>query len=156
MAFEKQALYSTKKSESVRVIVKSAKANPKGTLRLSVPKSWQVSPLEQTFAITQKGGEASFLFEVRPSEGGAGAAISAEAMVDGQKCDRSLTELKYSHIPTQSVLLPAQLKFTPLQVSCTTKEVGYIMGAGDAVPASLEQLGVNVHLLKGGDLQSAI
>jgi LmbE family N-acetylglucosaminyl deacetylase len=154
VAFEKQALYSTARSEKIRVNLTSGKQNAEGTVRLVVPENWQVNPKQHQFQIAQKGGVAEFVFEVTPPKGAQSTRLKAEASMGGKVYTQSRTEIRYDHIPTQQVLLPSELVFTPLQVQCTAKKIGYVMGAGDEVPNALEQMGCQVTLLKPEQLDA--
>jgi LmbE family N-acetylglucosaminyl deacetylase len=155
VAFEKQAFYSTAPSEKVKVTVRSGKKNIAGTLRLKALANCQVSPAEYAFTVAQKGGIAEFEFEVRAPKGTTSVRLQAEATLDGKTYNQSVTDIKYDHIPTQQVLLPAELVFTPLQVQCTAKRVGYVMGAGDEVPVALAQIGCSVTNIQPEHLDAA-
>ena len=64
----------------------------------------------------------------------------------------SMREIAFSHIPTQTLFPPADAKLVKLNVAVTAKNVGYIVGAGDEVPAALQQMGCRVTLLGPTDL----
>jgi len=66
--------------------------------------------------------------------------------------DRELISIAYDHIPTQTVLMPAQVKVVRLEVQKAGQHIGYIMGAGDAIPENLEAIGYTVHNLQAADL----
>ena len=67
--------------------------------------------------------------------------------MSGKDYDRSLVEITYDHIPKQSILLPAEAKVVRLNIQKSGENIGYIVGAGDKVPESLEQIGYNVHTI---------
>jgi hypothetical protein len=54
--------------------------------------------------------------------------------------------------PPQTVFPPSTATLVRTDVRTLAKKVGYIMGAGDAVPRALEQLGCEVTLLAAQDL----
>jgi LmbE family N-acetylglucosaminyl deacetylase len=147
VAFEKQALYSTIATESIKVTVKSNRANLNGDVTISAPVGWLVSPSVQPFTIPQKGGTATFIFQVNPPAGASSARLNANVKLVQGTYNQSLVEIKYDHIPRQHVLLPAQLVYTPLEIKCLAKKVGYIAGAGDQIPESLRQIGCQVTML---------
>lgn len=64
-----------------------------------------------------------------------------------------LINIKYDHIPQQSVLLPATAHAARFDLQVKAKNVGYFMGAGDDVPAALAQMGCNVTILTDHDLE---
>jgi LmbE family N-acetylglucosaminyl deacetylase len=70
-------------------------------------------------------------------------------------CDQSLHLVQYSHIPTLQYFTPATAKVIRPDWKCTAKRIGYIEGAGDLVPAFLREAGIEVDILKEGDLTDA-
>ena len=81
------------------------------------------------------------------------ATVSAAFTFKGQTYQKSLYLIEYDHIPTQSVLQKSQAKVVKLDLQKAGNRIGYIMGAGDEIPASLEQIGYRVDLLKEEDIQ---
>ena len=61
--------------------------------------------------------------------------------------------IAYDHIPTITYFAPAKTNLISLQVKTTGKKIGYIPGAGDKIPAALEQLGYEVVMLSEADIQ---
>jgi hypothetical protein len=55
--------------------------------------------------------------------------------------------IEYAHIPIQVVFPRAEMRVERTDVVLLSKNVGYVMGAGDEVPEALEQLGATVKLL---------
>ncbi|MBV1925466.1 MAG: LmbE family protein, partial [Dokdonia sp.] len=55
--------------------------------------------------------------------------------------------IRDSHIPLQSLFLPAKAKVVRLDIERKGDYIGYIQGAGDAVPDNLEQIGYQVAIL---------
>jgi hypothetical protein len=53
----------------------------------------------------------------------------------------SLRIVAYKHIPTQTLFPAAEAKLVKLDVKVKSKNIGYIAGAGDEVPAALQQIG---------------
>jgi LmbE family N-acetylglucosaminyl deacetylase len=66
-----------------------------------------------------------------------------------------LTTIAYDHIPRIDYFRPAREKFVVADVRTAGHRIGYIEGAGDKVPAALEQMGYEVVLLKEKDLNGA-
>jgi hypothetical protein len=60
--------------------------------------------------------------------------------------------IEYPHIPVQTLFPPAQAALVRTDVKVLSKNVGYVMGAGDEVPAALHQMGCDVMLLSADDL----
>ena len=141
---EKVILFSDDASKKVSVSVRSGAANVKGKLALQVPKDWQVVPSHIDFSITQKGEENVFEFSVTPPKNQSEGYIKAIATSEGKTYEKELVEINYDHIPKQSVLLNSQSKVVRLNIQKAGNYIGYIKGAGDAIPESLQQIGYTV------------
>src|SRR6185312_13912761 len=62
--------------------------------------------------------------------------------------------ISYSHIPVQTVLVPAEGKLSAASLKVLAHRVGYVMGSSDRVPDALRQMGVQVDLFGEKDLGS--
>jgi LmbE family N-acetylglucosaminyl deacetylase len=63
--------------------------------------------------------------------------------------------IQYDHIPAQTYFQEASIQVVKVDIKKQGKKVGYIDGAGDAIPEALEQLGYEVVYLKEADLTTA-
>lgn len=63
--------------------------------------------------------------------------------------------IEYDHIPAQTYFQNASIKVVKVDIKKMGKKVGYIDGAGDAIPEALEQLGYEVVYLKEADITPA-
>ncbi len=141
---EKVILFTNNEPKKVVVSVKSGANKVKGALELSAPNGWKVSPKFIDVSIEQKGDEQSFEFTVTPSNNESEGKLQAQVIIDGKKYHKELVEINYSHIPKQSVLLDSEAKVVRLDIKRGGNFIGYIKGAGDAIPESLEQIGYKV------------
>jgi hypothetical protein len=132
--------------------VKAGKAGLNGTLKLDVPAGWKVEPATLDFNIAKKGDEKSLKFMVTPPSGVSEGKVRPIASVEGQTYSREMIEVKYDHIPTQSVFLHAEAKVARIDLKKAGQLIGYLAGAGDEIPASLQQIGYKVDLLLEKDL----
>ncbi len=152
---DKVYVFADDQPKTVNVVVKSGKANIKGQLKLKHPGTWRVEPSVVDFEIGLKGAEQIIPFKVYPSKDQSVAQLRAEVMVDGQTYKNELVLIEYDHIPTQTILRPATTKVVRLDIKKRGEKIGYVMGAGDDIPASLEQIGYKVDLLEDGDMTAA-
>ena len=60
--------------------------------------------------------------------------------------------LDYKYIPLQQVLMKSESKVVHLILQKKGENIGYIEGAGDAVPESLEQIGYQVTRIKPAEI----
>jgi len=63
--------------------------------------------------------------------------------------------IQYDHIPAQTYFQDASIQVVKVDIKKQGQKVGYIDGAGDAIPEALEQLGYEVVYLKESDLTPA-
>lgn len=146
-------VFANNEPKTVEVVVKSGKADIGGMVRLDVPKGWKCEPKELPFTLALKGAETTVRFTVYPSKKQSVENITAVARFeDGSTFSQELTEITYDHIPVQTVLMEAKAKFVRVNLERKGENVGYIMGAGDDIPTSLEQIGYKVTILENKDI----
>jgi hypothetical protein len=63
-----------------------------------------------------------------------------------------MSTIRYEHIPREVVLRPAKANAVRADIRNLARNIGYVMGAGDEVPESLEQIGCKVTLLDEAQL----
>ncbi len=151
---EKVLIFSSSEAKDVLVSIKAGKNNVSGEITLEHPTGWSVSPQSVPFTIDQKGQEQSITFKVIPPIEDSEGKISPLVHIDGKTFDKELVEINYDHIPKQSILLPSEAKVVRMNIQKSGEHIGYIMGAGDKVPESLEQIGYQVHTISPNDIQS--
>ena len=133
---EKVLVFADNDAKPVSVQVKAGKGNISGTLKLGVPTGWKVEPAEASFSIAKKGDEKSIKFMVTPPSGASEGVIQPVATIDGQKYSKEMLEIKYDHIPAQTVLLNAEAKVVHIELKKAGQLLGYVAGAGDDIPAT--------------------
>ncbi len=145
-------LFATNQSRKVKVSVKNLGPTLAGTLKLETPKSWELSPKSIQVAITGKGNQSDFYFNIKaPLETTVGY-LKPLLQTPTKKLQASLKEIAYNHIPKQYLVSPAQSKVVALNLKTGVEKVAYIEGAGDNIPQSLSALGVKVEMLKAKDI----
>lgn len=148
-------LFPDEGSRTVNLTVRAGKPGVEGIVRLEVPEGWKVEPLSQPFRISRLGEEVGYSFKVTPPAGQSDGYCQAVAEMDGKTYTRSLIEIKYDHIPVQTVLAAARSRMVRISLERAGSKVGYIAGAGDDIPASLRAIGYEVDMLQSGDIQAA-
>jgi LmbE family N-acetylglucosaminyl deacetylase len=127
-------------------------------LRLQVPEGWTVEPAEYRIALAAAGQEATRRFAVRiPALATEGRfRIQAVADFQGKRFSRGYRIIAYPHIRSHLLYRDAVTHVEAFKVDTAPDlKIGYVMGAGDAVPGAIEQLGIGVSLLSAEDLTSA-
>lgn len=151
---EKVLVFAHTDTKEVQVKIRAGKNDVSGTVTLNHPSGWSVTPKSIPFSIAQKGEEISVNFNVSPPNTESEGKIEPIITVGNKKYNKELVEISYDHIPKQSVLLPSEAKVVRMDIQKSGEHIAYIMGAGDKVPESLEQIGYQVHLVDPNDIQN--
>lgn len=149
---ESMELFPPKGSKSVVVEVTASEPKVNGTVRLDAPDGWEVAPASVDFEIAEKGGHDHATFVVTAPKTSGTGRIGVIAMVDGRECDTGRVDIEYDHIPPQLLQPKAILSAVCLQLETRGKTIGYLPGAGDLVPESLQRMGYTVTILEDVDL----
>jgi LmbE family N-acetylglucosaminyl deacetylase len=152
---DKVSIFADSEPKEVRIKLMSHSPSASGRVRLKGNGGWQVSPAEVAFAFTEKYAEQQASFMVTPPERAGEALLTAEAEIGGVTMDRALVEISYPHINRQVYFPESRVKVVKLDVRRLGSRLGYIMGAGDEVPAGLRTLGYEVVELSDEALESA-
>ncbi len=152
-SFEEQvALFADAHPKDIRIRVKSHTDKASGQVALDVPQGWRVTPESQTFSLEGKGDEQWFQFSLSPPANASEGAVRPRVSLNGNIYRDEQIDIAYEHIPTQTVLMPARIRVVRLEVKKEGQHIGYVMGAGDAIPEALEAIGYTVHPLQTQDL----
>ncbi|MGY0408683.1 MAG: LmbE family protein, partial [Polaribacter sp.] len=141
---DKVLIFSDNKAQKIAVEVRAGANNIEGKVSLSLPTSWEVSPKEINFSIQQKNDKQTVTFLVIPPKKQSEGKLKVVAIAGGKRYKKELVEINYSHIPKQSVLLNSEAKIVRLNIKKVGNKIGYIKGAGDAIPKNLHQIGYTV------------
>ncbi|MCK8493460.1 PIG-L family deacetylase [Spirosoma sp. RP8] len=149
---ERVYAFSDDTPKTAELVLRAGRANVSGTVKLEAPAGWRVEPASQPFALDRKGSEQRITFTVTPTAQAQNGKLQAVMTTSGSGQTNStfttgLRVIAYKHIPTQTLFPPAEAKVVKLDVKVTAKNIGYIVGAGDEVPAALQQMGCRVTIL---------
>lgn len=147
-------IFSNGGTQEIPVTIKAHKDEIAGELRLKYPEGWQVENPYRKFSINKEGDEQTMIFKViAPAQQDQGVLVP-ELIVDGTASSKTMHLIEYDHIPTQTVLLPAEAKVVRLPLEKNGNKVAYIQGAGDKVPQSLRQIGYVVDEIDPENIQA--
>jgi LmbE family N-acetylglucosaminyl deacetylase len=162
---EKVYMFGDEEGKNLNFIVKSGAEKMNGRLKPEVPKGWTLEPESANFNLKLKGEETVLTFKLTPPKGESEGKIVAKAFLksaDGAPIQdfypietKSVKLIEYDHIPTQTVLRPAEAKIVKLNIEKRGVNIGYVMGAGDEMPECLEQIGYKITQIGDHDLQNA-
>ena len=141
-------IFSGNQPKDVIVNIKAFQDNLEGVLKLDIPESWKIEPRESNFKLSKKGEEQAFNFILTPPNSQSEGEVIPSIIVDKEVFKDEVININYDHIPTQTLILPAKAKVVKIDIEKKGDLIGYIEGAGDIVPESLEQIGYKVELIK--------
>lgn len=132
----------------VQVLVKAGQPGVSGTLRLKTPAGWKLEPMEQDFSLDLKDQEQTLDFRLYPPPGQSEGWLEPVAESAGKTYGQEMVRISYDHIPLQSVLRQARSRIARIDLKKAGDQIGYVKGAGDEIPASLEAIGYRVDMLE--------
>ncbi|MBT8263317.1 MAG: PIG-L family deacetylase [Bacteroidia bacterium] len=151
---EKVLIFPDNKPKEVPVRIVAGRDSINGMVQLNHPQGWTVSPGQHTFELPKKGEATTVLFSVTPPRNQSEGYLRPLASFGSRFFDKELVTIDYEHIPYQRVLMPSEAKAVRIDIEKRGQRIGYIDGAGDAIPESLEYIGYEVITLDPADITS--
>ena len=127
-----------------------------GEVALELPPGWTASPASRPFRFSRAGERSVHAFEVSaPHPAGRAYEVNAVATARGRQYREGYQLLEHRDLETRYLYRAARSEVRGVDVKVAPGlSVGYVMGAGDQVPAGISQLGARVRLLDEKDLAS--
>ncbi len=148
-----QALvFGSGEPRKIDILVKANVANASGSVDLEAPSGWHIEPASRRFDLASMDQQAMASFTIIPPSADAQGELRAVATVGERQISSRTEVIQYPHIPTQTLFPPSDAKLVRASILTVSKNIGYIMGAGDEVPSALRQIGCEVTLLSSDDL----
>jgi LmbE family N-acetylglucosaminyl deacetylase len=132
----------------------NVKGEASGSLSLDVPPGWTMKPNQATFHLAKDGEEQHVAFQVTPGKLETKPyQIKAVADFNGRKYSEGYAMTGYEGVPEYPFYSAATFSVKGVDVKVASGvRVGYVMGTGDDVPKSLEEIGVKVDFLSPQDI----
>ena len=139
---------------TVKVAVTSNVAQAKGTLHLELPAGWRSEPASQPLAFQTHGQKLEAEFKLSPSNLQQGrTSLRAVFEAGGTAYSEGYSVVTRDDLNTFYYYQPATERISMVDVKVPTAlKIAYVMGAGDDIPAVLQQLGLDVTLLPADKL----
>ena len=139
-------------AKTVRATVQAHVADTAATLRIEPSDGWRVAPDHVDVKLAKADDETTVTFAVTPPPAPGSGELHLAVRTDREEAARAFVTVDHPHIAPQTLLPPAEAKLVRVDVAPARRRIGYVMGAGDEVPAVLRQLGFEVALLSDDDL----
>lgn len=135
----------------------SVKGPAKGTVRLDLPAGWKSTPQVADFATRREGEDQNLTFRVQPQNVETKPyIITAVAEFNGQKFTQGFQTVGYPGLRPYPHYRPATYRATAVDVKTAPDlKIGYVMGTGDDVATSLDDIGIHPTMLSAGEIASA-
>jgi hypothetical protein len=150
----------TEKTLMVTAQVRSnVKGTAAGTVKLELPQGWTATPEQAEFSLAKDGDSAEVPFVVTPGKMAETAyTMTAVASYAGKEYREGYQTVGYAGLLPANLYQPATYRARGVDVKVATGadgrglKVGYLPGTGDAVQASLENLGIHATTLTMDDV----
>lgn len=144
---DKVIIFANDSPQEIPVTVKAHADNLSGTVQFCLDQAWTVETDTKSFSINKKGDEQTLYFTLQPPATEKESYITPIIRLNGKTSSKEVVTITYDHVPVQTILLPSEAKTVRLDIQKAGEHIGYIMGAGDEMPTSLEQMGYTVHIV---------
>ncbi len=125
----------------------------KGEITLEAPAGWQVEPARIAVELKKVGDEMTGLFTVKPPSASGEGILRAVVTSEGKRYSLARQRVAYPHLGQFTLMPAAEVKLVRADIHRKGDLVGYLPGAGDDIPASLEQIGFTVKTLADADVK---
>lgn len=148
-------VFGDTKARDLHVRLTATAGGASGELKLELPQGWTATPPSQVFRLATAGEIAALRFRLQPPPGESRGSALAVAQVNGERVASGMKVIEHPHIPPQAVFPESRVELVRADIRTLARRIGYVMGAGDEIPAALEQIGCEVTLLSDEALKSA-
>ncbi|MBW2960646.1 PIG-L family deacetylase [Mesonia aestuariivivens] len=148
-------IFKDNQPKQVKVKITAYRDHVEGSLSLTIPENWEVSPKNIPVQLDQKGVLKTFNFTLTPPENNDEAFINPVFKDKKDSFSKEVNMITYNHIPQQTVMLPAKTKVIKLNIQKKGNHIAYIQGAGDVVPESLRAIGYEVDVMEASEITAA-
>jgi LmbE family N-acetylglucosaminyl deacetylase len=145
-------VFATNQAKPVTVHVTAATGPVKGELKLAVPQGWGVDPASVPIDLKGADDETVATFTIKPPEQNSEGTLRCIVSIDGRDYSSERVRISYPHIGVHTLMPPAEARLVRADIRKKGDRIGYIPGAGDDVPESLQQIGYSVKILSEPDI----
>jgi LmbE family N-acetylglucosaminyl deacetylase len=150
---ERVYAFGDNQAKEVGVSLKAGKKDVKGSVTLEIPTGWKLEPASIDFELKDKNEEKKVFFKLTPPANASEITLKAIAKTSSGTYNRGITVVDYKHVPTLTLFPFSEAKALRIDLKKKGNRIGYISGAGDEVPAALQQIGYQVTQLTESELQ---
>jgi LmbE family N-acetylglucosaminyl deacetylase len=141
----------------IEVSVRSNVQSPvHAKLHLETPQGWKVEPESANVDLDHDGDVNNYSFQITPQNLHEGTyQVTAKAEYNGKEYAEGFKVISRPDLDSYYAYRPATENVQAVDVKLPAKlSVGYIMGAGDEIPAVLKSVGLDIKTITPGELVS--
>lgn len=140
-------------SRTIPVVLTAIADSVSGKLDLSIDsKGWLLTPTNVDFTFDKSGETRTIYCTITPTVTASRAQLKPVVTVNERRYHHKITIIDYDHLPYMSVVREAAVPLQSMDIKIVNRPIGYIVGAGDEVPAALRQIGFQVDELDPASL----
>ncbi|HEX4630054.1 MAG TPA: PIG-L family deacetylase [Chthoniobacterales bacterium] len=147
-------VFGDDKPKTIQVRVTASTGPVKGQLRLEAPKGWRVEPSSVAIDLPAAENESFSTFTIHAPAAASQGTLRAIVNTDGRDYSFARERISYQHIGAHTLMPAAEAKIVRADIKTKGHLIGYIPGAGDDIPQSLEQIGYDVKVLDGPEIKA--
>ncbi|HYF03397.1 MAG TPA: PIG-L family deacetylase [Patescibacteria group bacterium] len=145
---EKSYIFTDSSFKKISFTIRANTDSVSGTVLGRIPKGWiSAASGESRFNLLRKGDEVTLETLIAPEKNSSDGVFLGSILINGEEYFQGIQRVDYDHIPAQFVLRDAEAKLVNISLKKAGTNIGYIPGAGDDVPAALQQIGYTVTML---------
>ncbi len=137
-------------------VTNGARGAAKASVGLELPAGWKAVPASAPLSFAHEDESLSARFQITAPQQVKPGEYTLRAVVESGengKFTAGYQEIEYPHVQRRQVIKPAETALKVVDVNITPNiVVGYIVGAGDQVPAAIEQLGAKTSFIDHDEL----
>jgi LmbE family N-acetylglucosaminyl deacetylase len=145
-------VFGDDKPKSIQVRVTASTGAVAGQLRLEAPTGWRIEPASSPIDLKSANAETFSTFTIHPPPSVGEGTLRAVVEVNGRDYSFARERIAYPHIGAHLLMPPAEARIVRADVRKKGELIGYIPGAGDEIPQSLQQIGYNVKMLEVSEI----
>ena len=149
-------VFGNDKTKAITVRVLASSDHFSADLALEAPAGWKVEPATVPVRLEGTGSETSCSFQVTPpAASGEGVLRAAFVSAAGERTPAfNRQRIAYPHIEPKTLISPSTARLVRAKIENRAGKVGYIPGAGDAIPESLREIGSDVKILSDAEIKA--
>jgi LmbE family N-acetylglucosaminyl deacetylase len=146
------------KPQPIRIMVQANTDLSGYGATISKRTDYENRSVDDSFAVFRSGAVKQYPFTIDPRslKGGTNELIRPFTIFRNRETELTpylnMNRISYDHIPDITYFYHDAVKAVPIDLKIAGKRVGYIEGAGDKVPVSLQQMGYRVDILSPEDI----